>query len=162
MLTCLKFYLTSFFVFAATEGEGGETDYDNTGDEEQGRGAGNRHSGHQAHDHRPSDRGLLKGPGHHQVRARNPHQDQDGYSNGVHYQHYAVPQNLVAQNSVAQQSAPQPSVPQYSMAQYSPQPGAPVPVLVHSPIQYGGSQNESLTRHPSINMDWQTLRAPRR
>ena len=118
--------------FAATEGEGGEP---GDGDEEQGADSGKRghdHQSHQGHQQRPQERGLLKAPGQHQMRARNPNQDQDGHHHSYNHQQY--------------------------IPQYSPQPLAPRPIMDHSPIQY---QNDTLTRHPSINMDWQTLRVPR-
>ena len=80
-----------------------------------------------------TERGMLKSPGGQgqQVRARTNGQA-DGY----------------------QQTS-------YTPQQYQPQP-QPESFVDQSPIEYPAYRTDNtLTRFPSINMDWQTLRAPR-
>lgn len=85
-----------------------------------------------------AEKGMLKGPGQpHRMRSR-----QNGMETHTHHDN-------------SQQYYPQPHQSQYTQPQH-------YPAIDQSPIQYPAYQTEeTLTRSPSINMDWQTLRAPR-
>ena len=120
---------------AATDGENGERG----GDEEEGGDDGSKQEKKSQNHKGQSDnqRGLLKTPTGQgqQMRSRTNGQDSNGYTHTyVQPQHYQTPQ-------------------------YEPQPQHTVD---HSPIEYSTyTSPEPMTRHPSINMDWQTLRVPR-
>lgn len=124
-----------FDLKTTTDGENGEEG----GDEEQGGDGGKKEKSDkgskQSHDTTP-ERGLLKSPVQgQQMRTRTNAQNTNGHSD----------------------YSPEP----YPTQQYV-QPPAPRPIMDSSPIEYGTYRNDdSLTRHPSINMDWQTLRVPR-
>ncbi len=122
-------------LFAATDGEGGEEGED----EEQGGGdGGEKDKKGQSHKAQPDQqRGMLKTPvgQHQQVRSRTNGQEANGHTH-TEYE-------------------PQ----QYQTPQYAPQ---PQPYVNDSPNEYETYRSpEPLTRYPSINMDWQTLRVPR-
>ena len=106
-------------------------DHGETGDEEQGVGNGKQKAS--------PERGMLKGPGQpHHMRAR-----QNGMEPNAHH------------NANSQQYYPQQHQSQCTQPQH-------YPPNDQSPIHYPAYPNEeTLTRSPSINMDWQTLRAPR-
>ncbi|KAA6426741.1 MAG: Aquaporin NIP1-2 [Trebouxia sp. A1-2] len=120
---------------AATDGENGEEG----GDEEQGGGdGGQKDKKGQSHKAQPDQqRGLLKTPAgqHQQIRSRTVGQEANGHT----YPEYE----------------PQ----QYQTPVYAPH---PQPYVNDSPNEYETYRSpEPMTRHPSINMDWQTLRVPR-
>ena len=105
-----------------------------THDEEQGGGGG-----HQQHKKKSGgdkgqgqERGMLKSPGQGQQMRSRTNGQPDGYQQNNH--------------TPAHQ-------------QYQPQPDA---FVDQSPIEYPAYRSDAgLTRFPSINMDWQTLRVPR-
>ncbi|DBA83333.1 TPA: hypothetical protein ACH3X2_006580 [Trebouxia sp. C0005] len=118
-----------------TDGENGEEG----GDEEQGGGdGGQKDKKGQSHKAQPDQqRGLLKTPAgqHQQIRSRTVGQEANGHT----YPEYE----------------PQ----QYQTPVYAPH---PQPYVNDSPNEYETYRSpEPMTRHPSINMDWQTLRVPR-
>ncbi len=122
-------------MFAATDGEGGEEGED----EEQGGGdGGKKEKKGQSHKAQPDQqRGMLKTPvgQHQQMRSRTNGQEANGHTH-TEYE-------------------PQ----QYQTPQYAPQPQS---YVNDSPNEYETYRSpEPLTRYPSINMDWQTLRVPR-
>ena len=126
---------TPLLLFAATDGENGEEG----GDEEQGGSdGGKKEKKGQSHKAQPDQqRGMLKTPvgQHQQIRSRTVGQE----TNGLTHTEYE----------------PQ----QYQTPQYAPQPQS---YVNDSPNEYETYRSpEPMTRHPSINMDWQTLRVPR-
>lgn len=116
-----------------TDGENGERG----GDEEEGGDDGSKQEKKGQNQKGQSDkqRGLLKTPTGQGQQMRSRTNGQDGYTHT-----YAQPQH-------------------YQTPQYEPQPQH---IVDHSPIEYSTyTSPEPMTRRPSINMDWQTLRVPR-
>ena len=118
--------------YAATDGEGGD---ENIGDEEQGGDSGKprKKSGSDKKPDKDAQRGLLKTPGNRQQMRSRAHTPSDGHQ----------------QNS-------------YTPQQYQPHQDGFVdesPMDGHQAHTMGAGE---LTRFPSINMDWQTLRTPPR
>ncbi len=135
MLVCFLFWFSaSICGCAATDGEGGEEE----GDEEQGGDGGKKEKKEKGQKHQSEgtpERGMLRAPGQgQQMRPRTNVQSANGYSD------YSPPQ-------------------QYQTPQYVSQPQQ---FVDHSPIEHTTYRSpEALTRHPSINMDWQTLSVPK-
>lgn len=102
------------------------------GDEEQGGGNGKQKSGSDKNPHKESERGMLKSPGNRQQMRSRAHTPSDG-----HQQNSYTPQQYQPRQEGFVDESPMDGHPAYTMG------------------------NGELTRFPSINMDWQTLRAPR-
>ena len=127
---------------AATDGEGGD---ENIGDEEQGGDSGKskKKSGSNKKADKDSERGMLKGPGNRQQMRSRAHTPSDG-----HQQNSYTPQPYQQNSYTPQQTQPH----QDGFVDESPVDG-------HQAYTMGAGE---LTRFPSINMDWQTLRTPPR
>ena len=128
--------------YAATDGEGGD---ENLGDEEQGGDSGKskKKSGSDKKPDKDSERGMLKSPGNRKQMRSRAHTPSDG-----HQQNSYTPQQYQQNSYTPQQYQPR----QDGFADESPVDG-------HQPYTMGAGD---LTRFPSINMDWQTLRTPPR
>lgn len=102
-----------------------------TGDEEQGGGGSKQQHKKRSGSDKHAERGMLKSPGQGQQMRSRT----NGQADGVQQNNYSTPQ------------------------QYQPQSDG---FVDQSPIEYPAYRtDDTLTRFPSINMDWQTLRAPR-
>ena len=102
-----------------------------TGDEEQGGGGSKQQHKKKSGSDKPAERGMLKSPGQGQQMRSRA----NGQSTDAMQNNYSTPH------------------------QYQPQSDG---FVDQSPIEYPAYRtDDTLTRFPSINMDWQTLRVPR-